>query len=167
MSNIKKGYRGYIGSRPYADIDFPQNLQNFLIRSYCQKNQLHYLLSATEYKMPACYMILEDILNNIASLEGIVMCSIFMLPESAEKRSRIYEVILHHDCSLHAALEDLAIRDKKDIDRIENILRLNRIIPRNQFMVELGNFCVLKKEICHASMFLAGIHSGLDASQHA
>lgn len=141
MNNVKKGYRGYIGSRPYSGIDFPQNLQNFVVRNYCQKYQLHYLLSATEYKMPACYMMLEEVLSNIASLEGIVMCSIFMLPESIEKRQRIYDIVLQHECSIHAALEDMAICNKNDIESVENILRLNKIVLTDQSISELWKWC--------------------------
>jgi sporadic carbohydrate cluster protein (TIGR04323 family) len=147
MNKAKKGYRGYIGSRPYAGIDFPQNLQNFLIRSYCQKHQLHYLLSATEYKMPACYMILEEVLSHMPTLEGIVLCSIFMLPESITKRQRIYDIILNNGCSLHAALEDLMIRNKNDVSRIENILRLNKIVSTNQAISELWDFSQKKTSI--------------------
>ena len=59
MKNNELGCRGYVGSRIYQCGDFPQAVQNMVIRNYCQKHQLTYLLSATEYAMPGCYMILE------------------------------------------------------------------------------------------------------------
>jgi sporadic carbohydrate cluster protein (TIGR04323 family) len=138
--NKGSGYRGYVGSRPYSGVDFPQNVQNFLIRSYCQKHQLTYLLSGTEYKMPGCYMILEEIISGIDSLEGIVLLSIFMLPERRERRYHIYETILNAGRSLHAALEDVAIRRWEDVQMIEDILRFNKIAWTDNSLPDLHEF---------------------------
>ena len=46
------GHRGYIFSRPFHGNRVPQHVQNMVIRDYCQRNGLNYLLSATEYAMP-------------------------------------------------------------------------------------------------------------------
>ena len=141
MNNKAQGYRGYIGSRAYHGLDFPQNVQNFLIRSYCQKHQLTYLLSATEYTMPGCYMILEEVLSSIQSLDGIVLFSVFMLPESADKRMQIYKTLLNANKTLHAALEDLCIRSLDDIQIIEDILNVNKIALKDKDLFELRDFC--------------------------
>lgn len=141
-----RGYRGYIGSRCYSGIDFPQNIQNFLIRSYCQKHQLHYLLSGTEYRMPGCYMILEEILSNIYSVDGIVFFSIFMLPESAIRRKCIYETILNSGCTFHAALEDIAVQNDDDVQALEDILRLNQIVLTDASLPDLREFYYTKNE---------------------
>lgn len=137
MTNKAEGYRGYIGSRAYQGSDFPQHLQNLTIRHYCQKHRLAYLLSATEYAMPGCYMMLEEVLSSLPSIDGIVLFSIFMLPESAEKRARIYEKLLTEGRSLHAALEDLSIRKKEDIQLIEDILTLNKIALTPEALAEV------------------------------
>lgn len=140
MTNAQ-GYRGYVGSRVYSGIDFPQNIQNFLIRNYCQKLQLTYLLSATEYTMPGCFMILEEVLSSIHSLGGIVLFSIFMLPESAAARNRIYKTILNAGRSLHAALESIFISNESDVQIVEDILNLNRIALTDQSISKLREFC--------------------------
>ena len=141
-----QGYRGYIGSRPYSGLSFPQNVQNLLIRNYCQKNHLTYLLSATEYKMPGCYMILEEVLNSMHLIEGIVMFSIFMLPELAERRQRLYEMVLTTGRTLHAAFEDIAIHSKKDIQIVEDILSLNKIALKDHSIDNLRDFCNIKRD---------------------
>lgn len=141
MSNNSLGYRGYNGSRPYHGLDFPQNVQNFIIRNYCQKYNLTFLLSASEYRMPGCYMILEEVLSSIESLDGIVLFSIFMLPESVAARKRIYETVLKAGRSIHGALEDVAIKDWDDIQRIEDILRINKIALTDQTAHGLREFC--------------------------
>ena len=124
------GYRGYIGSRLYHCGEYPQYVQNMIIRNYCQKHGLNYLLSATEYAMPGCYMILDEVVNNIESVQGIAMFSIFMLPKSKIKRETIYQKILKKERSLHAALEDLAIQTTSDIPKIEDVLVLNHITAK-------------------------------------
>ena len=125
------GFRGYIGSRVYSCGEFPQHVQNMIIRNYCQKHGLTYLLSATEYAMPGCYMILEEVVNTIDTVQGIAMFSIFMLPTSAKTRHRIYQKILQAGRECHAALEDIAIRSAADIQMIEDILRLNQIAAKS------------------------------------
>lgn len=139
MTN-QPGYRGYIGSRPYICGDFPQYVQNLIIRNYCQKHQLTYLLSATEYRMPSCYMILEEVVNNIESLAGIVLFSVFMLPESHAKRKRLYEKVLGAGKTIHAALEDLSVKNNKDSEHIEEILTLNQIALGEQSLDGLQDF---------------------------
>lgn len=149
-----QGYRGYIGSRPYSGLDFPQNVQNLLIRNYCQKNQLIYLLSATEYRMRGCYMILEEVLNSIHLIEGIVMFSIFMLPELAPRRHRLYEVVLSAGRTLHAALEDIVICSSKDIQIVEDILNLNKIALKDNCIADLRDFCNIKQDIAGSDEIL-------------
>jgi sporadic carbohydrate cluster protein (TIGR04323 family) len=134
------GYRGYNGSRPYHGLDFPQNVQNFIIRNYCQKYQYTYLLSASEYKMPGCYMILEEILSAIDTLEGIVLFSLFMLPDSKERRMRIYEKVINSGRSIHGALEDVVISNWDEVQMAEDILMLNRIARTDDTMQPIQEF---------------------------
>lgn len=132
--NKGQGYRGYNGSRPYSGLDFPQNVQNLIIRNYCQKYNFQYLLSASEYKMKGCYMILEEIMAAIDTLQGVVLFSIFMLPESREKRMRIYKTVLDAGCSLHGALEDVALQTWDDVQRIEDIVMMNKMAKTDEQM---------------------------------
>jgi sporadic carbohydrate cluster protein (TIGR04323 family) len=134
------GYRGYNGSRAYSGLDFPQNVQNFLIRNYCQKYNLTYLLSASEYRMPGCYMILEEVLSSLDTIDGIVLFSIFMLPEDKAKRERIYKKVLDAGRTLHAALEDMAVTKWEDVQLFEDVLRLNMIARTDQCMEDVGEF---------------------------
>jgi sporadic carbohydrate cluster protein (TIGR04323 family) len=140
--NKSLGYRGYNGSRAYAGLDFPQYVQNLIIRTYCQKYQLPYLLSVSEYRMPGCYMILEEVLNAIDAVDGIVLFSIFMLPKNANARRRIYDVVLNAGRSLHGALEDVCVKNHTDIQMVEDILSSNRIALTDQDAHHLKEFCL-------------------------
>ena len=41
----------------------PQHVQNIVIRDYCSKNKLSYLLSSTEYAMEDSHLMMEQVLE--------------------------------------------------------------------------------------------------------
>ena len=126
------GYRGYIASRAVNGSVTPQRVQNLVVRDYARNKNVEFKLSATEYIMPNCYMILEDVLNELPQLEGIIMYSLFMLPEDKKRRRTILERIVDEGCVFHAALENLSVQSKQDILHIEDILDVNAILPQTQ-----------------------------------
>ena len=126
----RQGYRGYIASREIRGVTFPQHVQNLVIRDYAQRQKLLFLLSATEYAMPACYMMLDSILHELSSLEGIILFSLFMLPDNRSRRVALYQQVLGAGASLHAALEGFSIRSADDIDRAEDILLVEKAAVR-------------------------------------
>ncbi len=115
------GYRGYIGSRPYRGHRVPQHVQNLVVRGYCQRNRLTYLLSAAEYAMPGCYIILNEVLEELPHIGGIVLYSLFMLPEEAQRRRAVWKRVLETGASIHGAVEDWAIRSDQDVNRAEDL----------------------------------------------
>ena len=57
-------FKGYISSRKLNDGNFiPQKVQNLVIRSACEDKKFKFNLSATEYGMNECYLILNQILR--------------------------------------------------------------------------------------------------------
>jgi sporadic carbohydrate cluster protein (TIGR04323 family) len=119
----ERGYRGYVFSRPVGGHRVPQHIQNMVIRDYATRRKLLYLLSATEYAMADCYLILEQVLAELAALDGVILYTMFMLPGDADRRRSIYRRILGAGCSLHAAVEGFALGSEGDIDRWENVLQ--------------------------------------------
>jgi sporadic carbohydrate cluster protein (TIGR04323 family) len=127
MQSNQKGYRGYVFSRSVDNHRVPQHIQNLVIRDYATRRKLHYLLSATEYAMPGCYLILEQVLDELVTLEGVILYSMFMLPPAADERSRIYRRLLEAGSGLHAAVEGFVLTNEADIERWENVLRTAHI----------------------------------------
>ena len=74
------GFRGYIASRPILGNRTAQHVQNLVIRDYAQRHNLLFKLSATEYAMAGCYMMLQQVLQELPQLDGIIAFSMFMLP---------------------------------------------------------------------------------------
>ena len=126
----RQGYRGYIGTRPIMGDRVPQRVQNLVIRDYCQRKGLEFLLSAVEYTMPGCYMMLEHALRELSNLEGLVMYSLFMLPEDAAYRRDVYRRVLDAGGTLHAALEGLVVADDTGIARVEDIWVVQQTLSR-------------------------------------
>jgi sporadic carbohydrate cluster protein (TIGR04323 family) len=122
----RAGHRGYIGARPLNGSRTPQHVQNIVIRDYARRKNLQFLLSAVEHIMPGSYMILEDLLDELPRLSGIICYSIFMLPPDEGRRREIYDRVLREGSDLHAAVEEIAIASKDDIGAVEDILLVNR-----------------------------------------
>lgn len=125
----RAGYRGYIGSRPYFGSRVPQRVQNLVIRDYCEGNAMAFLLSATEYAMPDCHMMLERVLGDLGSVRGVVLYSLFMLPDDAARRRLTYDRVLAAGAELHGAVEALALRSEADVQRFEDLWLVQRWLP--------------------------------------
>jgi sporadic carbohydrate cluster protein (TIGR04323 family) len=136
-SAATKGYRGYITSRPFIGNRVPQHVQNIVIRDYCQRRGFRYLLSATEYAMPGCHMMLTEVLDELPSLDGIVAYSLFLLPDRREERHAAYRRVIEAGASLHGAVENFAIANWDDVARFEDIWALQSLVTQTTYQPEL------------------------------
>ncbi len=127
------GYRGYISSRPVADGRVPQQVQNLVIRDYCASNNMHLILSATEYAKPNCFTMLEQVLKEAVKNQGLVMYSLFQLPQDHTTRNRIYNTVLENKIELHVALEGLVIKDKDSAQRVEDIWLVHQTLNNGNY----------------------------------
>ncbi|MDQ2105842.1 LIC12192 family sporadic carbohydrate cluster protein [Azospirillum isscasi] len=126
----RRGYRGYIASRPVQGNRTPQHVQNLVIRDYALRNGLLFKLSATEHAMPHCYMMLEQVLDELPSLEGMIVYSLFMLPQRRERRLDVFRRVLDQGAALHTAVEGLLLAGPDDIGRLEDIRRIQEVMDR-------------------------------------
>lgn len=124
----RHGYRGYICARMGGGRSAPQHIQQLVMRDYCQKKGMEYLLAATEYRMPGCTMILDAVMNGLDHLEGIVMYSLYLFPDSREKRMEIYWRLIDKGCALHTAVEGIVIKNWDDANRIEDTWLVKEVL---------------------------------------
>ncbi len=127
---MSAGYRGYIASRPVRGEMTPQHVQNLVVRDYAARNGLPFLLSATEYAMPGCFMMLDSAVGSLDDIDGIIFFSLFMMPPDEASRRGIYRRTLELGRSLHFALENLAFERERDIDRLEDMFRVDRFAKK-------------------------------------
>lgn len=125
MNNV----RGYIFSRSFMGERVPQHVQNLVIRDYCERNGLHFLLSATEYAMQGCHLIFEQVLSELAEIDGLVAYSLFQLPEDSAQRQRIYDQVLSLQKQMHFAVEGLKAGTRQEFERIETLWRVRLTLP--------------------------------------
>lgn len=115
-------FKGYIASRNIAELQIPQRIQNLIIRTYAEKKGKVFSLSATEYIMENCFMMLKSLITEASHYEAIVFYSLFMLPKDKKERLSIYEQCLLAGTEIHFAFEELAITSMSDIPLIEDTL---------------------------------------------
>lgn len=127
------GYRGYITSRPVRDSHFPQRVQNLVVRDYAQRRNLAFRLSLTEYAMPGCSMMLETLLSELDSLDGIILFSVFTLPVNRAKRKSVFDRVLAAGKPLHGALENLVLRTAADAAAWDDLIEVNGQLQATPF----------------------------------
>ena len=72
----------------------PQHVQNIVIKDFCKKKKLNFLLSVTEYSMANSFHILKELLDNLSGIYGVVAYSVFQMPYEDNERRMIYKKIL-------------------------------------------------------------------------
>tara|TARA_A100001015_G_C14858328_1_gene659294 strand:- start:205 stop:597 length:393 start_codon:yes stop_codon:yes gene_type:complete len=117
--------RGYIFSRTFMGERVPQNVQNLVLRDYCLKNKHSFLLSLSEYAMTDCFAMLNDAINESEN-DGIVAYSIFQMPFENIHRIRVLEEVIKRKKTIHFALENIAITNKKDLEKINEIWMIKK-----------------------------------------
>ena len=119
---LKQGWRGYIFSRPIGGQIIPQRVQNLVIRDHCRRHDLLYLLSAVEYGMDGCFMMLRDQAAGAASVEGLICYSTHLLPPDPGQRAALFDAFLTAGGGIRFALEDLVVDEPAQVALIEDIL---------------------------------------------
>ena len=133
-AKAEKGFRGYIFSRPFMGERAPQHVQNIVIRDYCSKKDIHYLLSATEYAMGNSNLVLRQLINDLPSIDGIVAYSLFQMPEDNSERQSIFSKIISLNKEIHFAVEGLSLYDNDSLNRIEDIWQVKKTMPDCNFL---------------------------------
>ncbi len=126
----RRGYRGYISSRPVGGDRVPQAVQNLVVRDFARRRGLDFLLSATEYVMPGSYLMLEQVVDELPAIAGAILYSMVQLPEGRARRLGLLRRALASGAVLYAALEDLRLADEDDLRRWEDIALVRQALPR-------------------------------------
>jgi sporadic carbohydrate cluster protein (TIGR04323 family) len=132
------GYRGYVTSRPFGGLHIPVPIQALVLRDYCARNGYLYKLHANENIFPNSYLVLEGIINELDRYEGLLATSMFMMPERARRRRKIYDAFLNQGASLHFVLEDVVVQNPSDIEPVEEILSIHNLLPTSPQSLSSG-----------------------------
>jgi sporadic carbohydrate cluster protein (TIGR04323 family) len=130
----RQGLRGYTTARRFGPYIIPIPVQSLALRDYCARKKFVYVLPGNENSFPHSYLVLEGMLRDLSAYEGIVMCSMFMLPERAQRRRAMLQRVLDQGCTVHLVIEDFVVTSTADIDRLEQTLVIDRLAaqgPKN------------------------------------
>lgn len=134
QASLRKGLQGYVSHQPFGGFHIPVPIQNLVLRDYAARNNKIFKLSANEYFFPNCYVQLAGLLETLDSIEGVVMCSLFLLPPDRERRIPIYERFISNGAHLHCVLESFVLKDTADIQKAEDFYVLSNVLkecPKN------------------------------------
>ena len=126
---LRQGYRGYCTHNTFGEYRMPVPAQNILYRDYANKHNPYHKLTVHELFFPECFLNLWGLFKEIDQLEGVLMCSIFMLPPTVRERARIYQSLLDGKAELHFVLEGIILRTRKDIESLETIFHIRNQMP--------------------------------------
>ena len=114
MNFKKKIYQGYVKLQSFNNIYLPPAIQNLIIKNYCEQNNFIFKLSVNEQNIKNCYMELFFILRNVKKIDGIIMNSIYMLPQDTKDFNLF--------CSLYSKrnLELIFIFENQKVNSLKN-----------------------------------------------
>jgi sporadic carbohydrate cluster protein (TIGR04323 family) len=122
------GFRGYISSRQFGAQRVPQHIQNLVIRDYCKRREINYLLSATELAMPETYIMLAQLREQVDEIDGVVFYSIEQLPTEDRDRSEFFSRMISTGRSCYFSVEDLCVHDSESLERLEQVLCIKQVM---------------------------------------
>ena len=128
--------RGYVFSRSFMGERVPQHVQNIVIRDYCSKRNLIFLLSATEYAMPNCHLMMQNLLAELDAIDGVVAYSLFQLPSDVNQRAELINTFIQKEKTLHLAVEGLTISTQTDADRVDAIWSVRQVMDEEKSEVK-------------------------------
>ena len=135
QKNKIKGFRGYIFSRSIAGNFIPQRVQNLVIRDFADRFGVFFKLSSTEYNMDNCFLMLNSILKNINSIDGVIFYSIEMLIEKKDLNNFL-KLFIKKNKLIYFALEEIKIKSINDIKKIKKILKIKKDSMKSNMIKE-------------------------------
>ena len=128
---INKGMdfaRGYIASGEFNGNRIPQHIQNQIVKSYCDANNLNFVLSRAEYWINGS----TDCQLWAALKEGykhIVFYSIWQLPQRETVREKVYKYCIENKITLHFAVEQMrSSANNEAFSEFEILIKSNLLI---------------------------------------
>lgn len=121
-----KKFAGYINLKNLNGVLYPSSMQNVMIKDFVQ-NTLKgiFYLSPTEVLQAKFPITLRTLIGKETTVDGIVMLSSFYLPKNFQVRQQIFKEAIRRKKILYFILDELVLKNKKDIEKIEEFIFFN------------------------------------------
>ena len=141
---MKNRARGYIASGEFNGNRMPQHLQNQIVKSYCDANDLEFVLSRAEYWIDGStqcqlWAALKEGFTNI------VFFSLWQLSNCKKDRENVYEYCTHNSITLHFATERMHVNpDETSFEDLEILIQSALVISQSP---TIHDYLVVLKEL--------------------
>ena len=120
-----KTFAGYINLKPINGVIFPSYAQNQINKEFIvNKLKGQFFLATNENTYGSNNIVLVSLLKE-KSIKGVVIISVFSLPDNFQDRKNIYNICLKNKKEIHFIFEELILKKKKDIEKIEDSFIFN------------------------------------------
>ena len=120
----QKGTKAYTTPRSFGGFQIPITMQSTNLRNYCEKNGLVFHLHVVENQIPNTFLVLESLIEKADNYDGIVMCSVSMLPNDPLIRKSVVTRILKQGCKLHFTFEQIVVSSLEELVELEELVSL-------------------------------------------
>ena len=134
-----KGTKAYTTPRSFGGFQIPITMQSTNLRNYCEKNSLTFHLHVVENQIPNTYLVLESLVEKADSYDGIVMCSVSMLPNDPRIRKSVVTRILEQGCKLHFTFEQIVVSSLEELAELEELVSLVALSTSQQLLTNSLN----------------------------
>ena len=131
-AQTQKGTKAYTTPRSFGGFQIPITMQSTSLRNYCEKNGLTFHLHVVENQIPNTYLVLESLVEKADSYDGIVMCSVSMLPSDPTIRRSVVTRVLEQGCRLHFTFEQLIVSSLEQLADLEELVSLIELSHNQQ-----------------------------------
>jgi len=116
----EKTWVTYAGWNTNFSEPIPLPMQRAIIGDYCNKFNIE--INDYQFENEYCDWLpgLEKFITGLG-IEGIVLCSIYCLPDNKDRRLELLNLAIEKGVELHFANELTFLKNKKDISKIEKI----------------------------------------------
>ena len=120
----KQILRGYVRNDSFGPYCLPVSFQNKLLKQYCEEKNMQFALPQGELVFSKNFIQLKSLINKIKNNEGLLMMSIFMLPNNFETRKKIIKNLIKKNIECHFLIENQIAKKYEDYKKIEDIFKI-------------------------------------------
>tara|TARA_A100000164_G_scaffold353607_1_gene360398 strand:+ start:866 stop:1309 length:444 start_codon:yes stop_codon:yes gene_type:complete len=124
-NNKSKILRGYVQNNRFGPYCLPVVFQNRLLKQYCDEKKMIFALPQGEIVFSKNYIQLRSLIKKLKPNEGIIMISIFMLPDQSLDRNKIFINLMKKNIECHFLFENLIAKSQKEYEKINDLIKLN------------------------------------------
>lgn len=125
-SQNKKNFYCYIQNKPFGNYYLPTRFQYVILRDYHKKIKADFKMPQGEPIFTKTNIRLRSLINTIEPKSVLVLLSLYMLPENNQIRKILFDKIIKKNIQLHLIFEKTVVEKKKDFQKINFILKLNK-----------------------------------------